>query len=81
MQIYAQCQIGNIDNKIYPYISFSLIYLTTYIGRTQVLFVGPLTPVFWTSSDVCPGFQNKGGCLACMLPHLCTINFSDSPLV
>ena len=25
-------------------------------SRAQVLFVGPLIPLFWTSSDVCPGF-------------------------
>ena len=31
--------------------------------RTQVLFVGPLIPLFWTSGDVCPGFQSQGGSL------------------
>ena len=33
--------------------------------RTQVLFVGPLIPLFWSSGDVCPGFQSQGG-----FPHL-----------
>ena len=33
--------------------------------RTRVLFVGPLTPQFCTSGDVCPGFQSQGG-----FPHL-----------
>ena len=28
---------------------------------TQVLFVGPLIALFWTSGDVCPGFQSQGG--------------------
>ena len=23
--------------------------------------MGPLIPLFWTSGDVCPGFQNEGG--------------------
>ena len=31
------------------------------ICRTHVLFVGPLIPLFWTSDDVCPGFQSQGG--------------------
>ena len=29
--------------------------------RTSVVFVGPVIPLFWTSGDVCPGFQNQGG--------------------
>ena len=35
------------------------------------LFVGPLIPLFWTSCDVCPGFQSQGGSVAWMLSHLC----------
>ena len=27
----------------------------------QVLFVGPLIPLFWTSGDVSSGFQSQGG--------------------
>ena len=30
------------------------------------LFVGPLIPLFWTSGDICPGFQSQGGSLACL---------------
>ena len=30
-------------------------------------FVGPLIPPFWTSGDVCPGFQSQGGSLVCFL--------------
>ena len=29
--------------------------------------MGPLKPLFWTSGDVCPGFQSQGGSLACFL--------------
>ena len=43
--------------------------------------MGPLTPLFETSGDICPRFQSMGGFLACMLPHLCTMDSSDSPLV
>ena len=39
--------------------------------RTQVLFVGPLIPLFWTSGDICPGFlcdsQIHLWCNACWL--------------
>ena len=34
--------------------------------------VGPLIPLFWTSGDVCPGFQSQSG-VACTLSCLCTI--------
>ena len=27
----------------------------------------PLIPLFWTSGDVCPGFQSQGGSLACVI--------------
>ena len=32
--------------------------------------MGPLIPLFWTSGDVCPGFQSQGGfsCLCASLP-------------
>ena len=47
--------------------------------RTHVLFVGPLIPLFWTSGDVCPGFQSQGGSrLHAFLPASYS---SDSPLV
>ena len=42
----------------------------------------PLTDYpFWTSSDVCPWFQSKVYSLTNMLPHLCAMDSSDSPLV
>ena len=43
--------------------------------------MGPLIPLLWTSGDVCPGVQSKGGSLACMLCHLCATYSSNSPLV
>ena len=36
-----------------------------FFCRTQVLFVGPLKLLFWTSGDICPMFQSQGG-----FPHL-----------
>ena len=29
--------------------------------------MGPLIPLFWTSGDVCPGFQSQGGSFVCFL--------------
>ena len=41
--------------------------------RTLVLLVETLTPLFWTSSDVFPGFQSEGESLACVLHYVhCT---------
>ena len=45
------------------------LFFKKKIWRTHVLFVGPLTPLFWTSGGVCPGFQSQGG-LTCMLSCL-----------
>ena len=33
-------------------------------------FVGSLVSLFWTSCDVCPGFQSCGGSLTCMIPQI-----------
>ena len=45
--------------------SRSLLFLKKiFVG--QVLLVGPLIPLFWTSGDVSPGFQSQGRSLACM---------------
>ena len=35
-------------------------------------------PLFWTSGDVCPGFQCQGGSLACVLSRLHAMDVSDS---
>ena len=40
-------------------------------------FVGPLIPLFWTSGDVCPGYQSQGGSLACVLSRLRAMDSSD----
>ena len=38
--------------------------------RISVLLVGSLTPLFWTSGDVCPAFHSQGGSIACLLRRL-----------
>ena len=35
--------------------------------RTSILFVGQLIPLFWTSGEVCAGFQSLGGSLVCVV--------------
>ena len=44
-------------------------------------FVGPLIPLFWTSDDVCPGFQTKVDPLNYVFHRLCAMDSPDSPLV
>ena len=43
------------------------LFLTSFFflkfWRTEVPFVGPLIPFFWTFGNVCPGFQSQGGSL------------------
>ena len=70
---------GVISDHVTPWTKISL-FLINFL-RTWVLFVGPLIPLFWTSGDICPGFQSLGGSLACMLCHLHAMNSWDSPLV
>ena len=41
-------------------------FLKKFWGHKS-FFLGPLIPLFWTSGDICPGFQSKGGSLACFL--------------
>ena len=53
-------------------------FLFINIWRTSFLFVGPL---FWISYDVWPRFQSQSGSLSFMLPTLCTLDSSDTPLV
>ena len=53
---------------------YSYCYLFKVIfGGHEVLFVGPLIPLFWTSGDVCPGFQSQGGSLFGVLSCFRTI--------
>ena len=53
-----------------------------YFWMTQVLFVVPLIPLFWTSGDISPGFQSQSGQSH---SHLVEVHMShvpvDSPLV
>ena len=37
--------------------------------------------LLWTSGNICPGFQNQGGSLACVLYRLRAMDSSDSPLM
>ena len=53
-----------LDCKSTALVFFFLFFLKIFC-RTHVLFAGPLIPLFWTSGDVCPGFQSQGG-----FPHL-----------
>ena len=39
----------------------NLDFFKKTIWRTQVLYVGPLVPPFWTYGDVCTGFQITSG--------------------
>ena len=56
-------------NKNMPhYVGFFFVFFLNF-WRTRVLFMGPLISLFWTSGDVCPGFQSQGG-LTCMLSCL-----------
>ena len=60
IKIYMQSPLHPV---LFQWESFFFFFLN--FCRTQVLFVGPLIPLFWTSGDVCPGFQSQGG-----FPHL-----------
>ena len=47
-----------------------ILFIFLFFWRTHVLFVGPLIPLFWTSGDICFGFQSQGGsCLHTFLPE------------
>ena len=75
--------------QVFIYIPFGL-RLGFHCGRTWVkgfrktflesFFVGPLIPLFWTSGDVCPGFQSPSGFPHLFASFLCAVE-SDSPLV
>ena len=43
----------------------------------QVLYVGSLITLFWTSGDVCHGFQSQGGFLACFLVCALFLRFTS----
>ena len=43
--------------------------------------MGPLIPFFWTSGNICPGFQSQDESFVVMLNHLHPMSSTDSPLV
>ena len=49
---------------------FDIIPLLKVIWRASAIFVGPLKPLIWTCSDVCPEFQSQRGPLTCVLPWI-----------
>ena len=49
------------------------LFFKKFFGRTSVLFVGPLIPLFWTFGDICPGFQSQGGSFFCVCFLSCVI--------
>ena len=50
--------------------SFFLNFFKKNFGGHKAFCVGLLIPQFWTSGDVCPGFQSQGGfpCLCASSP-------------
>ena len=52
-------------------------FLKRFLEDTS-LSMGPLIPLFWTSGDVCYGFQSQGGFLTCVLCHLHITDSKDS---
>ena len=55
--ILVKCWVTFSSFGFYHHLSFVI----------SIIFVGPLIPLFWTSCDICPGFQSQGGNLACFL--------------
>ena len=56
-----QAMFSNFSWKILKIV----LHFFSNFWRTSVHFLGPLIPLFWTSGDICPRFQNRGG-----FPHL-----------
>ena len=52
-------------------------FLTKKIGGHKSFFLA----LFWTSSDVCFGFQSQGESVTWVFYHLRAMNSTDSPLV
>ena len=46
-----------LKTSVFDKLEMKLFFFFNF-WRTRVLFVGPLIPLFWTSGDVCPGFQS-----------------------
>ena len=56
-------------------------FLTIFEGHYFPFNISPVIPLFWTSGDICLGYQTQGGSLACVLCCLLIIDSSYSPLV
>ena len=59
--------------RSYVSVSFCELWVWDFfflIFGGHVLFVGLLIPMFWTSGDVCSGFQSQAGSLACFLTYV-----------
>ena len=61
-------KVSNFLNKVNKSLFFKKIW------RVSILFVGLLISLFWTSGDVCPGFQSHRESLTSTLPNLCEID-------
>ena len=64
IDLYEVYQLVNtpLQNRtIMPGESQQLVKLFYFFGGHQSFSLGPLIPLFWTSGNVCPGFQTQGG--------------------
>ena len=48
------CKAGKVRNRCV----FLLLFFFLFFRKTQILFMGPLIPLFWTSGDISSGFQS-----------------------
>ena len=63
---FAHCGFSSlIDIRSHYFTICFLFFLLIFFWRTEVLFLGPLMPLFWTPGYVCPGFQSQGRSFAC----------------
>ena len=52
--------ILQVDNPWYVITLLLMGFVLLIFGGYKSLFMGPLIPMFWTSGDVCRGFQSQG---------------------
>ena len=57
-----------------------VFFLKNFFVGHMSLFAGPLIPLFWTSGDICPGFQSQGG-FPRLRAYSPATDSPDSPLV
>ena len=68
-RIYVRNRYMCAHYLLYYWPLLFLKHLLKKNSSTEVFFMGPLIPMFWTFDDVCPGFQSQGGSL--VYPHTC----------